>query len=56
MAHQDTPSSGTPVIEQEQPSTSSADGDAFSDRPELFVGVAFVGGFALAQILKRIGQ
>jgi hypothetical protein len=34
----------------------AADGDAFSERPELFVAGAFVGGFALAMILKRIGQ
>jgi hypothetical protein len=27
--------------------------DAFADRPEVFVGAAFIGGFVLAQILKR---
>jgi hypothetical protein len=26
------------------------------ERPELLVGAAFVGGFALAQILKRLGD
>jgi hypothetical protein len=26
------------------------------DRPEIFVGVAFAGGFLAAQILKRIGR
>jgi hypothetical protein len=30
--------------------------DGFSSRPEIFVGAAFVGGFALAQILKRVGR
>jgi hypothetical protein len=30
-------------------------GDAFDERPELFVGAAFVGGFVFAQILKRVG-
>jgi hypothetical protein len=29
--------------------------DAFSRRPELYVGAAFAGGFAVAQILKRLG-
>ena len=28
----------------------------FDERPELLVGAAFVGGFALAQILKRLGE
>jgi hypothetical protein len=32
------------------------DGDAFAERPELFVGGAFVGGFALAMLLKRLGS
>jgi hypothetical protein len=40
----------------EQPETNSGGGDPFKDRPELFVAGAFVGGFALAQILKRIGK
>jgi hypothetical protein len=30
-------------------------GDAFDDRPELFVAGAFVGGLVLAQVLRRIG-
>jgi hypothetical protein len=30
--------------------------DPLSERPEVFVGAAFVGGFALAQILKRLGR
>ena len=30
--------------------------DAFAERPELFVGGAFVGGFALAMLLKRLGS
>ena len=28
--------------------------DAFADRPELYVGAAFAGGFLFAQILKRL--
>jgi hypothetical protein len=30
--------------------------DPFEERPELFVGGAFVGGLALAMILKRLGS
>lgn len=34
----------------------ASDGDAFAQRPELFVGAAFAGGLVLAQILKRVGR
>jgi hypothetical protein len=30
-------------------------GGAYEDRPELFVGAAFLGGFLVAQILKKVG-
>jgi hypothetical protein len=30
--------------------------DTFAQRPEVFVGAAFAGGFVLAQILKRVGR
>lgn len=30
--------------------------DPFAERPELFVGGAFVGGLALAMLLKRLGS
>jgi hypothetical protein len=30
--------------------------DPFAERPELFVGGAFVGGLALALLLKRLGS
>lgn len=33
-----------------------AAGDAFTDRPEVQVGAAFVGGFFAALILKRVGR
>jgi hypothetical protein len=39
----------------ESPLSVESEGDPFVERPELFVGAAFVGGFALAQILKRLG-
>lgn len=28
--------------------------DAFAERPEVFVGAAFVGGLVAAQLLKRV--
>ena len=31
-------------------------GDPFRDRPEVYVGAAFAGGFVLAQILRRFGR
>ena len=34
----------------------AAGGDAFAERPELFVGAAFAGGLVLAQIMRRIGR
>ena len=30
--------------------------DGGAERPELFVGAAFVGGLVLAQVLKRLGS
>jgi hypothetical protein len=34
----------------------SADADPFAEHPEAFVGAAFVGGLALALILKRFAS
>jgi hypothetical protein len=53
-AEQGAPNQGTPAG-GESPLSAGSEEDVFSDRPELFVGAAFVGGFALAQILKRLG-
>jgi hypothetical protein len=39
----------------QSPLTESSASDAFDEHPEVFVGAAFVGGFVLAQILKRVG-
>ena len=33
----------------------SSASEEFARRPELFVGAAFVGGFAVAKILKQLG-
>jgi hypothetical protein len=43
------------VVEPEAAS-GSPNGDPFAERPELFVGAAFVGGLVLAQVLKRLGR
>jgi hypothetical protein len=40
----------------ESPASVGTTSDAFDQHPELFVGAAFLGGFALAQILKRVAQ
>jgi hypothetical protein len=40
----------------ESPLSAAAAEDLFEDHPELFVGAAFIGGFALAQILKRVSE
>jgi hypothetical protein len=34
----------------------ASDDGTFSERPEIYVGAALVGGFALAKILKRLGR
>jgi hypothetical protein len=41
---------GTSPIEGQR-----SDDDPFAERPELFVGGAFVGGLVLAILLKRLG-
>jgi hypothetical protein len=38
------------------PAGATAGPDPFETRPELFVGGAFVGGFALAMLLRRLGS
>ena len=40
----------------ETPASVTTEGDAFDERPEAFVGAAFIGGFALAMILKRVAR
>ena len=46
----------TPTTEPESPTAVAAASDIFEERPELFVGAAFVGGFVVAQILKKVGE
>jgi hypothetical protein len=38
----------------ETPLSVEAEHDAFSERPEVYVGAAFAGGLALAMILRRL--
>jgi hypothetical protein len=42
----------------ESPLSASQQGEdsPLEEHPEVLVGAAFVGGFALAQILKRLGE
>ena len=40
----------------ETPLTVESESDAFAERPEMFVGAAFAGGFALAMILRRFAR
>jgi hypothetical protein len=38
----------------ESPLSVDAEHDAFAERPEIFVGAAFLGGLVAAQILRRL--
>jgi hypothetical protein len=50
------PTGGDEGTSEERPGAGSGStNDAFARRPELYVGAAFAGGFAVAQILKRLG-
>jgi hypothetical protein len=40
----------------ESPLGVATESDSFAERPELFVGAAFVGGFALAMIMRRAAR
>jgi hypothetical protein len=47
---------GTRPLGESPASASGGERDAFDQRPEAFVGAAFVGGLALAMILKRVAR
>ena len=49
------PVSPPPPASSQSPLSVGAQGDAFDERPELFVAGAFVGGIVLAQVLRRLG-
>jgi hypothetical protein len=40
----------------ESPLGVATESDPFAERPEVFVGAAFVGGFTLAMILRRVAR
>jgi hypothetical protein len=40
----------------ESPLSVGTDDDPFAERPEAFVGAAFVGGLALALIMRRVAR
>ena len=58
MAHEPTPGQSEQGSTRYSESPLSVDtlGGAYEDRPELFVGAAFVGGFVVAKILKKVAE
>jgi hypothetical protein len=40
----------------DQNSSGAAAGPVSADRPEVAIGIAFAGGFLLAQIIRRLGR
>ena len=48
--------SDTPPAARQSPLSVGSDDDPFAERPEAFVGAAFVGGLVLAQILRRFAR
>ena len=49
------PSAGGSAAGGESPLSVETLGGAYEDRPELFVGAAFLGGFLMAKVLKKVG-
>ena len=45
-----------PVPDDAPPGRDGGPTTSPADRPEVMVGAAFLGGFAVAQILKRLGK
>jgi hypothetical protein len=54
--HSAGPSASRSSSDESPLQAASADPDAFAEHPEAFVGAAFVGGLALALILKRFAS
>ena len=50
------PSPPTPGPSYETPLSAQAASEGHDEHPEIVVGAAFVGGLALAQLLKRFGR
>ena len=51
-----TPAGAPPPPGGESPLGAGAPDDPFAERPEAFVGAAFVGGLALALIMRRFAR
>jgi hypothetical protein len=49
------PAASTPPL-GESPLSVGTEDDPFAERPEAFVGAAFVGGLALALIMRRFAR
>jgi hypothetical protein len=58
MAYEEPINQGAPGPAPSEPGESPMDnvGAVVEEHPELLVGAAFVGGFALAKILKLVGE
>jgi hypothetical protein len=52
----DTEREGPVSVFAEASAEGGGEGDAFAERPELFVGAAFAGGLALAGLLRWLGR
>ena len=50
------PPAAEPPPAGESPFSAHRDANSTGEHPEVLVGAAFVGGFALAQIMKRFGR
>jgi hypothetical protein len=50
------PPAAEPPPAGESPFSAHRDANSTGEHPEILVGAAFVGGFALAQIVKRFGR
>ena len=55
QAPTDAAASSTPPL-GESPLSVGTEDDPFAERPEAFVGAAFVGGLALALIMRRFAR
>jgi hypothetical protein len=55
---QEAPTAEMPPLSiGESPTAASTAGtDAFAERPQVFLGAAFAGGLAIAQLLKKLGR
>jgi hypothetical protein len=55
MTAEGTNTTAEPDTTAQSPLDAAFEHDALAEHPEVLVGAAFLGGFVLAQILKRFG-